>query len=95
MINYLLDNVGGGAIEDNRARLRVPCYSFVLTGKLARELLIQVREYLTSKTEEADLGILFQDLRSNGQGVRYTDEQNEMFEDLYHLMRSLKSKGGK
>lgn len=70
--------------------LSITAYSYVASGKLAQELLRLIESYLISKQKEAILGIEFQKLKVNRQGVKYTYNQNVVFDYFYWQMRGLK-----
>lgn len=92
IINYIQRIVGGGAYEILRheGTKSIVAYSYVASGKLAQELLMLIESYLISKQKEAILGIEFQNLKVNKQGVKYTYEQNVVFDYIYWQMRELK-----
>lgn len=93
IINYLRTTVGGGTAVDVRHFRKTVCFSWVITGNAAMQLLTQVQPYMQSKKDEAELAIGFQQLRGQ-QGKHRTNIEKEIDETLYRACRRLKADRG-
>jgi len=94
MMNYLnriMDN--SGTYENNKpyGKGTKICYTFVVTGNKALQLLDDVLQYMIGKRKQAMLGIAFQTFKGNHQGIKIDDGTNELLQLMYERMRLLKN----
>jgi len=93
IINYLTNIVGGGVREDCRMHRKIICYSWVITAHAAMELLEQIKPYLQSKKDEAEVATIFQQ-RIGIQGKHKSVIEKEVDKILYDKCRALKRSRG-
>jgi len=93
IINYLKNTVGGGVKEDIRRHRKLVCFGWVITSSAAMELLEQIKPYLQSKKDEAEISIIFQQM-PRIQGKHKSAIEWQIDEILYNKCRELKHSRG-